>query len=164
MTPEQWLQKQAERQPLLVADIEILPGVILSKLIAEVAVRAWREAQLQLLPKPPELVTPELPEGCRACLPLLQSALLLDFSNEQFLELGRQGIDLRDLSEPEVCWLEGVKAKTVQNWRREGTGPSYRKQGSGERAPVVYSILSLSEWRRAHKAKNTAQRPGRQSR
>lgn len=160
MTPEQWLQQQAARQPLLAAEIEILPGVMFSKLISEVVVRAWREAQLQFVPKPPELASPELPDGCRACLPLIQTALLLDFSNEQFLDLGQQGIDLRDLSEAEICWLEHVKAKTVQNWRREGTGPLYRKQGNGERAPVVYPILLLRDWRRAHRTKNTTQRPG----
>ena len=56
---------------------------------------------------------------------------------------------LYSFSEVEVSWLEDVKVKTVQSWRRDGSGPPYRKQGSGERAPVVYPILNLRDWRRA---------------
>jgi hypothetical protein len=164
MTAEQWLRQEAARQPLLAAEVEILPGVVLAQLVAEVATRAWREAQFRLIPQPEPQSSLDLPSGCRPSLPVIQAALLLDFSDEKFLDLGRTGADLRDLSETEVSWLEDVKVKTVQTWRRDGSGPPYRKQGSGERAPVVYPILSLRDWRRAHRATNTTQRPGRFSR
>ncbi len=165
MTAEQWIRQETARQPLLAAEIEILPGVVLAQLVAEIATRAWREAQFRLSPQQPEaLVLPDLPSACRSCLPIVQAALLLDFSDEQILDLGRKGVDLRDLSEAEVSWLEDLKVKTVQSWRRDGSGPPYRKQGSGERAPVVYPILSLRDWRRAHRATNTTQRPGRKAR
>lgn len=161
-TVEQWLRHEISRQPLLGADVEILPGVLLSRLVADVAFRAWHEAQLRLLPKPEAQSLPDLPTACRPCLPMIQAALLVDFSDDQFLALSRQGIDLRDLSETEIAWLEDVKVKTVQTWRRDGSGPPYRKQGDGERAPVVYPILSLRDWRRAHRATNTTQRINRQ--
>jgi hypothetical protein len=156
ITPEQWLRQEITRHPLLGAEVEILPGVVLARLVEDVTVRAWRQAQLHLIPPPRPL--PDLPRACRLCLPVVQAALLLDFSDDQFLELGHQGADLRDLSEVEISWLEDVKVKTVQTWRREGSGPPYRKQGSGERAPVVYPILCLRDWRRAHRATNTTQR------
>lgn len=161
MTAEQWIRQEAERQPLLAAEVEILPGVVLAQLVADIATRAWREAQFRLIPQTEPLALSNLPTGCRSSLRVIQAALLLDFSDEQFLDLGRKGADLRDLSETEISWLEDVKVKTVQTWRRDGSGPPYRKQGAGERAPVVYPILSLRDWRRAHRATNTTQRPGR---
>lgn len=164
ITVEQWLQYEVSRQPLLGAAVEILPGVLLSRLVADVAYRAWHEAQLRLLPTPEVQVLPELPPACRPCLPVIQAALLLDLPDDQFLELSRQGIDLRDLSETELGWLEDVKVKTVQTWRRAGSGPPYRKQGPSERAPVVYPILNLRDWRRAHRATNTTRRIARRGR
>jgi hypothetical protein len=164
VTSEQWLQQEVARYPLLAAEVEILPGVVLARLVAEIVMRTWQEAQFRMIPLPEVQPHPVLPAKCRPSLYAIQAALLLDLSNEQFLDLGHRGLDLRDLSEIELSWLEDIKVKTAQNWRRDGSGPPYRKQGSGSRAPVVYPILGLRDWRRAHRATNTTQRPGRKLR
>jgi hypothetical protein len=164
LTGEQWLQLEIQRYPLLGVKIEVLPGVIFCDVIAQVILRTWCEATMRGIPFVPAETPPVLPAGCRHSLPTVQAALLLELADDQFLELGRKGIDLRDLSEVELSWLEGVKVKTVQNWRRNGSGPTYRKQGSGSRAPVVYPILSLRDWRKQHRATNTTQSIGRTQR
>jgi hypothetical protein len=44
-------------------------------------------------------------------------------------------LDLRDLSEYEISWLEGVSVRTVRDWRLRGAGPNYR-DGGGIRYPL----------------------------
>jgi hypothetical protein len=65
-------------------------------------------------------------------------------------------LDLRDLSEHEISWLEGVSVRTVRDWRLRGTGPNYR-HGGGVRYPIRWYL----EWREANRQGAAAQRPSR---
>ena len=62
-------------------------------------------------------------------------------------------LDLRDLSEHEVAWLEGVSVTTVRQWRHQGQGrgPDYRNQGG-----VRYPIRWYLEWRDQGRQSGTA--------
>ena len=58
-------------------------------------------------------------------------------------------LDLRDLSEYEISWLEGVSVRTVRDWRLRGTGPNDR-HGGGVRYPIRWYL----EWREANRARS----------
>ncbi len=133
MTAEQWLRQEISRQPLLAAEIEILPGCRTSAdgRRSGRPCLARSSTPTRSATGAPALL--DLPPACRPCLPVIQAALLLEFSDEQILDLGRKGIDLRDLSEVEVSWLEDVKVKAVQSWRRDGSGPPYRLENRESR-------------------------------
>jgi hypothetical protein len=66
-------------------------------------------------------------------------------------------LSLRDLSEYEISWLEGVSVRTVRDWRLRGAGPNYR-HGGGVRYPIRWYYL---EWREANRQGATAQRLSR---
>ena len=81
--------------------------------------------------------------------------LALSPSPDEVLRLGR-GIDLRDLNEREIAYLERVSIKTVQRWRIEGMGPMYRNQGS-----IRYPVQEYVKWCSSGKQRMTAQRTTR---
>ncbi len=59
------------------------------------------------------------------------------------------GLDRRDLTERELAEIEGVSVRTLQDWRRQGVGPRYRKLGTAKRALVRYPVAWYREWREA---------------
>jgi len=65
-------------------------------------------------------------------------------------------VDLRDLNEAEITHLESVSAKTVRDWRTNGTGPAYRNE-----AGIRYPILWLWEWRQKGRQTLTSQKATR---
>jgi hypothetical protein len=102
-----------------------------------------------------------VPEGCRPDLAAVARCLTLD-TWEQVVAAAQQAeVDLRDLEEVELAHLEKVKARTVQRWRAEGTGPAYRNAGS-----VRYPVKKVWEWRRKGEQKSVeqGQRRGRRAR
>jgi hypothetical protein len=105
-----------------------------------------------LLEAAAEACAPELPDGVR--LEIRGFAALLSFSNWE--EIARWGsklqIDLRDLNERELAYLERVSISLVQRWRTEGTGPMYRNE-----AGIRYSLRDIWEWRRKGRQAMTAQ-------
>jgi len=62
-------------------------------------------------------------------------------------------IDLRDLNEAEVAYIERVTPKTVREWRAQGTGPAYRNE-----AGIRYPVRELWIWRQKGRQTITAQR------
>lgn len=72
--------------------------------------------------------------------------------------LQRTGLAARDLTERELAALESVSVKTVQQWRRTGGGPPFRKLGYGSRAPVRYPVASYQAWRSGTLVKSTAEK------
>ena len=69
---------------------------------------------------------------------------------------GQFKVDLRDLNETEVAYLERVSIKTVRDWRTNGTGPAYRNE-----AGIRYPILWLWEWRQKGRQTMTSQKATR---
>ena len=65
-------------------------------------------------------------------------------------------IDLRDLNERELAYLERVSLKLVQRWRTEGTGPAYRNE-----AGIRYALRDYWEWRRRGRQTMTSQKTRR---
>lgn len=85
---------------------------------------------------------PEPPAGCREDIRHLAAVLSLDPTPQELLRIAPR-LDLRDLVEAEIAYLEQVTVKTVQAWRQNGTGPDYRNE-AGIRYPVSWYI----QWRR----------------
>jgi hypothetical protein len=98
---------------------------------------------------------PEPPPGCREDIRHLAAVLSLDPSAEDLLRIAPR-LDLRDLVEAEVAYLEQVTLKTVQAWRQNGTGPAYRNE-AGIRYPVSWYI----QWRRKGRQTLTSQKKTR---
>ena len=96
-----------------------------------------------------------LPPGVRIGIHRITAALALAPS---FAELLRHAdtLDLRDLKEAELAYVEGVSLKTVQRWRTQGTGPEYRCE-----AGISYPIRWLWEWRERGRQRMTAQKKTR---
>jgi hypothetical protein len=84
-----------------------------------------------------------VPEGCRQDIAAVSACLTMD-SWPGVVTAAQQGdVDLRDLVEAEVAYLERVSHRTVQAWRERGDGPKYRNKGS-----IRYPPRELWEWRR----------------
>jgi hypothetical protein len=65
-------------------------------------------------------------------------------------------VDLRDLNETELAYIEGLSLKTVRRWRTQGTGPAYRCE-----AGISYPIRWVWEWREAGRQRLTSQKKTR---
>jgi len=93
--------------------------------------------------------------------PGLQSVLALLVVKPTLAEVlaVAERLDLRDLSEYEISWLEGVSVRTVRDWRLRGAGPNYR-HGGGIRYPIRWYL----EWREANRQGAAEQNPGRRRR
>jgi hypothetical protein len=109
----------------------------------------------------PSSLQPELPAKCRRDLPRIAVLLSLPKWDEVVRTAAHLGIDLRDLGEAELAWLENVKVKSVQNWRTRALGPSYRNQAG----ILSYPLRWYYEWREKSRQSSTAQgtRRGRRS-
>ena len=103
-------------------------------------------------PGPSDLQS-ELPARCRRDLPQIALLLSLPKWDEVIKAASRLGIDLRDLGEAEIAWLENVKVKSVQNWRSRALGPSYRNQAG----ILSYPVRWYYEWREKSRQSSTAQ-------
>jgi len=103
-------------------------------------------------PEPAPLES-ELPAKCRRDLPQIAVLLSLPKWDDVVKTAGRLGIDLRDLGEAELAWLENVKVKSVQNWRSRALGPSYRNQAG----ILSYPLRWYYEWREKSRQSSTAQ-------
>lgn len=77
--------------------------------------------------------------------------LALAPTSDEMLRLA-SGLDLRDLNDAEIAYLERVNVKTVQKWRSDGTGPPYRNE-----AGIRYPLRWYWEWRENSRQWLTAQ-------
>jgi hypothetical protein len=96
-----------------------------------------------------------LPPGVRADIGRIAGALAFAPSFAEIMRFA-DTLDLRDLNEMEVAYLERVSLKTVQRWRTQGTGPEYRCE-----AGILYPIRWLMEWRARGRQRMTAQKKTR---
>jgi hypothetical protein len=94
-----------------------------------------------------------LPPGVRKGLRRLIAFLTLSPSLEDAMRSAEE-LDLRDLNEREVAYLEGLTVKTIREWRSEGEGrgPDFRNQG-GVRYPLKWYL----EWRERGRQSATSQ-------
>jgi|GEM_PF-1936830 len=96
-----------------------------------------------------------LPPGVRLDIGRIGCALALAPSFAELLRYADK-LDLRDLNEIEIAYIERVSLKTVQRWRTQGTGPEYRCE-----AGISYPIRWLWEWRERGRQRMTAQKKTR---
>ncbi|MCX6051049.1 MAG: helix-turn-helix domain-containing protein [Campylobacterales bacterium] len=50
------------------------------------------------------------------------------------------------LNQKQTADAIGVSSSTLELWRRNGIGPSYKKVNSGKRGRVLYPKQSIAEW------------------
>jgi hypothetical protein len=93
------------------------------------------------------------PAGCRSDIHALSACLTMDSWEKVVHAAGTMGVDLRDLTETEIAYLERVKVRTAQRWRSNGTGPKYRNEGS-----IRCPVRALWEWRRKGEQTSVDQR------
>ena len=105
--------------------------------------------QLEQLPPPDPL-----PPGVRQGLRLLAATLAMEPTLDAAVALAER-LDLRDLNEREVAWLEQVHVKTVRLWRSQGGGPDFRDAGG-----ISYPLRWYLDWRNKGRLSRSA-RPRR---
>ena len=135
--------------------LESLTGVLAALLeVPVLAEHLRRTIELAEALSPPACDTP-LPPGVRIGIHRITAALALAPSFAELLRYA-DALDLRDLKEVELAYVEGVSLKTVQRWRTQGTGPEYRCE-----AGISYPIRWLWEWRERGRQRMTAQKKTR---
>jgi hypothetical protein len=94
-----------------------------------------------------------LPPGVRTGLRRVVALLTLSPSLDEAMRAA-EALDLRDLNEREVAYLEGLSVKTIREWRSEGEGrgPDFRNQGG-----VRYPLRWYLEWRDRGRQSSTSQ-------
>jgi hypothetical protein len=97
----------------------------------------------------------ELPPGVRPDIGRIAAGFTLAPSLAEFIRFA-DSVDLRDLNEMELAYVEGVSVKTVRRWRIQGTGPEYRCE-----AGISYPLRWLWEWREKGRQRMTSQKVGR---
>ena len=98
-----------------------------------------------------------LPARVRPAIGQIAALLAVASTKAELQALASQfKVDLRDLNEAEITHLENVSAKTVRDWRTNGTGPAYRNE-----AGIRYPILWLWEWRQKGRQTLTSQKATR---
>ncbi len=50
------------------------------------------------------------------------------------------------LNAKQASEIIGVSASTMENWRKEGIGPEWKKVNNGKRGRVLYPKVSIAEW------------------
>lgn len=50
------------------------------------------------------------------------------------------------LNQKQTAEIIGVSSTTLENWRKEGVGPEYKKIDNGKKGRVFYAKTSLIEW------------------
>jgi hypothetical protein len=96
-----------------------------------------------------------LPPAVRADIGRITAALALAPSFAELMKFA-DVIDLRDLNENELAYIEGLSVKTVRRWRTQGTGPEYRCE-----AGISYPVRWVWEWRERGRQRLTAQKKTR---
>jgi len=100
----------------------------------------------------PKLEEAPLPK-CRPGIRGLQAVLTLPRWEDVVRTAAVHGLDLRDLNEYELAFMEGRKLTTVRSWRRNRTGPRYRNE-----AGIQYPVHAYHEWRARGAQSSTAQK------
>jgi len=96
-----------------------------------------------------------LPAGVRSDIGRVAAALALAPSLTELLRYS-DVVDLRDLNENELAYLEGLSLKTIRRWRTQGTGPEYRCE-----AGISYPVRWVWEWRERGRQRLTSQKKTR---
>lgn len=65
---------------------------------------------------------------------------------EEINNLNPKFKQLLALSQSQTAAAIGVSCSTLESWRREGIGPSYKKQNNGKRARVLYPKQAIAVW------------------
>jgi len=50
------------------------------------------------------------------------------------------------LNQKQTADILGISSGSLENWRKEGIGPSYKKIENGKRGRVLYPKSSIVEW------------------
>ena len=50
------------------------------------------------------------------------------------------------LTPHETAQIIGISVSTLYNWRVEGVGPQFRKNGNGKRAKIMYPTRAVAEF------------------
>lgn len=50
------------------------------------------------------------------------------------------------LNQKQTAEIIGVSSSTLENWRKEGVGPEYKKVSNGKKGRVLYVKTCLVEW------------------
>ena len=65
---------------------------------------------------------------------------------EELNEVNQNYKKLLCLNQSQTAELLGVSCSSLENWRKEGIGPSYKKIENGKRGRVLYPKSSIVEW------------------
>lgn len=122
--------------------------------VPQLAERLERALELQSTAAAPAPIEP-VPHGIRSSIRRLMAVLALAPTLAEVVRLA-DGLDLRDLTEHEVAYLEDVHVATVRKWRLDGTGPEYRNESG-----ISYPVRLYFEWRERGRQRMTAQKATR---
>jgi hypothetical protein len=86
----------------------------------------------------------EVPGGIRVDIYRVAALIAFPGWDEVVRWAATLNVDLKDLNEKELAYLERVSVKLVQRWRTDGTGPAYRNE-----AGIRYALRDYWQWRRA---------------
>lgn len=50
------------------------------------------------------------------------------------------------LNQKQTADILGISSGSLENWRKEGIGPSYKKIENGKRGRVLYPKTAIVEW------------------
>lgn len=50
------------------------------------------------------------------------------------------------LNQKQTATILGISSGSLENWRKEGIGPSYKKIENGKRGRVLYPKSAIVEW------------------
>ncbi|HBL26500.1 MAG TPA: hypothetical protein DD490_06675 [Acidobacteria bacterium] len=116
-----------------------------------------RNLELAAAAATPTPTTP-LPSGVRSDIGRITALLALSPSLTEILKFANE-VDLRDLNEDELAYIEDVSLRTVRRWRTDGTGPEYRCESG-----ISYPIRYVWDWRERGRQRLTGQKTTRGSR
>ena len=61
-------------------------------------------------------------------------------------DMSTMGLKKMALSPEDVALILGVDISTLYNWRKNQTGPQFRKSGAGKRSKVIYTPRAIAEY------------------
>jgi len=50
------------------------------------------------------------------------------------------------LNQKQTAEILGISSGSLENWRREGVGPAYKKIENGKRGRILYPKSAIVEW------------------
>ena len=122
--------------------------------VPHLAERLERALELQSASAAPAPIEP-LPHGIRSSIRRLMAIFALAPTFAEVIHLA-DGLDLRDLTEHELAYLEDVHVATVRKWRLDGKGPEYRNESG-----ISYPVRLYFEWRERGRQRMTSQKATR---